>query len=163
MRAWIATLLLVVVGAWAATSETTTTATPVPAFALPDLDGKQVKLADFNGKALVIVFLTTWAEPCVEQLATLIDLQRRFGGEEFTVIGLSLDEKGAKQVKEFAAAKKVNFPILMVDYPTVQAFGGVTGLPTTFVTEKKHFILHRYEGIVEKKVLEADVQGILKK
>lgn len=163
MRAWIATVLLLVVGAWAATNETPLAAKPAPSFSLRDLDGKAVKMDDFKGKALVIVFLTTWAEPCLEYLPTLVELQRRFGSEEFTVIGLSLDEKGAKHVQEFAMAKKINFPILMADYPTVQAFGGITGLPTTFVIEQKHFILQRYEGIVEKKVLEADVQGVLKK
>jgi peroxiredoxin len=153
--------LLGLAGTWALTEDTTPK--PVPTFKLRDLDGNAVALADFKDKALVIVFWTTWAQPCRDYLPTLVELQRRFGGDEFLVIGLALDEKGAKQVKAFAAENKLNFPILMADYPTVQAFGGVTGLPTTFVAERKHFILQRYEGIVEKKVLLADVAGILTK
>ena len=33
---------------------------PAPAFALPDLDGKTVRLADFRGKVLMLFFWATW-------------------------------------------------------------------------------------------------------
>ncbi len=33
---------------------------PAPAFALPDLSGKTVHLADFRGKVVVVYFWTTW-------------------------------------------------------------------------------------------------------
>jgi cytochrome oxidase Cu insertion factor (SCO1/SenC/PrrC family) len=33
---------------------------PAPAFALPDLEGRQVRLEDFRGKALLLFFWTTW-------------------------------------------------------------------------------------------------------
>ena len=161
MRTWILLGLLTVAGTWALTQETAPK--PVPAFKLRDLDGKETTLADFKGRALVIVFLTTWAEPCVEYFPTLVEVQKSYGGATFTVLGLALDEQGAKHVKQVAAEKGLNFPILMADYATVKAFGGVTGLPTTFVAEPKHYILQRYEGTVEKKTLVADIEGILKK
>lgn len=33
---------------------------PAPAFALPDLEGRPVRLEDFRGKALLLFFWTTW-------------------------------------------------------------------------------------------------------
>jgi cytochrome oxidase Cu insertion factor (SCO1/SenC/PrrC family) len=33
---------------------------PAPAFALPDLDGKTVRLEDFRGKVVLLFFWTTW-------------------------------------------------------------------------------------------------------
>ena len=33
---------------------------PAPAFALPDLDGKTVRLEDFRGKVLLLFFWATW-------------------------------------------------------------------------------------------------------
>lgn len=33
---------------------------PAPSFALPDLDGKTVRLEDFRGKVLMLVFWTSW-------------------------------------------------------------------------------------------------------
>jgi cytochrome oxidase Cu insertion factor (SCO1/SenC/PrrC family) len=33
---------------------------PAPGFALPDLEGRQVRLEDFRGKALLLFFWTTW-------------------------------------------------------------------------------------------------------
>jgi cytochrome oxidase Cu insertion factor (SCO1/SenC/PrrC family) len=35
-------------------------AKPAPAFALPDLDGKTVRLEDFRGKVLLLFFWATW-------------------------------------------------------------------------------------------------------
>ena len=33
---------------------------PAPAFALPDLEGKTVRLEDFRGKVLLLFFWATW-------------------------------------------------------------------------------------------------------
>ena len=141
----------------------TIVATRAPQFRLLNLDGKPVTLADLKGRALLVVFWTTWADPCRELLPTLVELQKQYGGDTFTVLGLSLDEKGAKTVKEFATAQQLNFPILMANYDVIQGFGGLTEIPTLFLVEPDHTIRRRYAGTVAKRVLETDVKTLLQK
>jgi peroxiredoxin len=134
---------------------------PAPDFDLMDLAGKEVKLADFKGKALLVFFWTTWSKPCQDQLKALTELQQQYGGKDFSVLGISLDDKGADAVKSFADTQKLNFPIIMGDYKVVQDFGGLQAIPTTFLIEKNHYIIQRHVGIVEKSTLENELKSIM--
>jgi len=132
-----------------------------PDFVLLDLNGKEVKLSDFDGKAMVVMFWTTWSKPCQDQLKALTELHQQYGGKDFTVLGISLDDKGANEVKAFADAQKLNFPIVMGDYKIVQDFGGLQAIPTTFVIEKHHFVVQRHVGIIEKGTLETELKSAM--
>ena len=145
------------------TSVPTPVVVPAPPFRLLDLNGKPVKLTDFTNKALLVVFWTTWAEPCRAQLPALVALQKQYGGDGFTVLGISLDDKGANHVKEFAAANQLSFPILMADAKVVQDYGGLTAIPTIIVIDRNHFIHHRYVEVVEQRILDAGVRALLLK
>ncbi len=135
---------------------------PAPDFLLKDLAGKDVKLADFNGKCLLVVFCVTWSKPCQQQFKTLGELQDQYGGKDFTVLGISLDDKGPDAVKSFVDTQKLNFPMVMGDYQVVQDFGGLQAVPTIFVIERHHNVVQRYVGIAEKSTLENDVKAILR-
>jgi peroxiredoxin len=159
---WMAVLLVALVGVASANDATNTPsiriAEPAPAFRARDLDGKEVTAASFKGKTVLLVFWTTWAEPCVEQLPALIELQRQYSTNDFTVLGVSLDDKGAAHVKQFAAEKKLNFPILMGDTKLATDYGPITGLPTLILIERRQFILQRYVGVTGKDAIEADIK-----
>jgi len=134
---------------------------PAPDFDLKDLANKDVKLADFDGKSLLLVFCVTWSKPCQQQFKALSDLQQQYGGKTFTVLAVSLDDKGPEAVKSFIDSQKLNFPFVMGDYKVVQDFGGLQAVPTIFVIEKNHNVIQRYVGIVEKSTLETDVKSML--
>lgn len=134
-----------------------------PAFKLKNLDGAEVKLSDFDGKAMIVVFWATWDEWCRKQIPTLIELQQQYGTEGFTVLGISVDDKGTTVVKEFAAEHKINFPIVMTDLKVIHEFGGLTHVPTSFVIDKNHNIIQKRIGRVAKEVYEADLKAILRK
>ena len=134
---------------------------PAPDFNLLDLAGKEVKLADFTGKAMLVVFWTSWSKPCQEQLKALTELQQQYGGKDFTVLAISLDDKGADAVKNYAETQKLNFPIVMGDYKAVQDFGGLQAIPTTFVIEKGHNVVQKHVGIIEKSTLESELKTIV--
>jgi cytochrome c biogenesis protein CcmG/thiol:disulfide interchange protein DsbE len=136
--------------------------TPAPDFLLKDLAGKDVKLSDFDGKSLLVVFCVTWSKPCQQEFKSLGELQQQYGGKEFTVLGISLDDKGPDSVKSFVDTQKINFPMVMGDYKVVMDFGGLQAVPTTFVIEKNHNIIQRYVGIAEKSTLENDLKSMLR-
>ena len=130
----------------------------MPEFSLPSaLDGKVVKSNDYKGKVLLITFFATWCPPCRQEVPTLIKLQNEYGEKGFSVIGFSVDEKGPKVVVKMIKKDKINYPILMAKGKTARDFGGVVGIPTSFLIDKQGEIVKRYPGYVPKSLLEKDI------
>ena len=133
----------------------------MPEFELSSaLDGKVVKSKDFSGKVLLVTFFATWCPPCRQEVPTLIHLQRDYESKGFSVIGLSVD-KGKKVVAKMIKKEKVNYPILMAKSKTGKDFGGIVGIPVSFLVNKQGIIVKRYTGYIQKSLLEKDIKDIL--
>jgi len=134
----------------------------MPRFSLSAVvDGKIVQSIDFKGKALLITFFATWCPPCRKEIATLKKLQNEYGSKGFSVIGLSVDEKGPKVVAKLMKQEKINYPVLMSERSTVKDFGGIAGIPTSFLINKKGNVVKCYPGYVAHALLVRDIQMIL--
>ncbi|MHC4586004.1 MAG: peroxiredoxin family protein, partial [Planctomycetota bacterium] len=72
----------------------TTGAKLAPAFTLQDLNGKNVSLADFQGKVLILDFWATWCPPCVKEIPHFIELYEQYKDKGFEIVGISLDQAG---------------------------------------------------------------------
>ena len=131
-----------------------------PAFVLKDTSGKAVKLSDFKDKTLIVFFWATWDKLSQKQLTSLMDLQRQYEKQGFSVIGISLDDQGPTVVKAYTDSVHVNFPVLMADIDVVQGFGGLDAIPTLFVLEPHHNIISRHVGVTGKDVLEGELKAI---
>ncbi len=85
---------------------------PLPALALPDLDGKIVDLhARFAGKPLLINVWASWCGPCVKEMPELERFSREQGANGIQVVGLALDTPEA--VREFLGRVPVGYPIVL--------------------------------------------------
>ena len=80
-------------------------------FTLKDVQNKDVKLASFKGKVLVIDFWATWCGPCKLEIPGFVDLQNRYGAQGLQFIGVSVDDK-LEQLKPYVAEYKMNYPVL---------------------------------------------------
>ena len=76
---------------------------PAPAFALKDLSGKTVGLADFQGKVVLLDFWATWCGSCVAAMPKLQKLHDRLGAKGFVVIGIATDAAGVTKVAPVVA------------------------------------------------------------
>jgi cytochrome c biogenesis protein CcmG/thiol:disulfide interchange protein DsbE len=145
----------------AANAATTSTTIPAPAFSLPDLQGKRVDLAQFKGKVLVIDFWATWCPPCREAIPELIAMKKKYGPRGFDIVGISMDENPARVVPPFIEHYGINYPVVMADAQVSSDFGGIFGLPTTFIVDRDGNIAQRYIGYVDLKVIEREIEGLL--
>ena len=133
----------------------------MPEFNLPSaLDGEVVKSKDFAGKVLLVTFFATWCPPCRQEVPTLIKLQSDYESKGFSVIGLSVDDK-KKVVVKMIKKEKINYPILMAKGKTARDFGGIVGIPISFLVNKQGIIVKRYTGYIPKSLLEKDIKEIL--
>jgi peroxiredoxin len=133
-----------------------------PDFALKNVDGKMVRLSDFKDKVVILDFWATWCPPCRQELPHFIELQEKYGSRGLAIVGVSVDQGGAKVVKPFAQSWKINYPMLLADARVGDAYGGVQYLPTTFIIDRKGQIVKRLVGYQAKEVFEREIEPLLK-
>jgi peroxiredoxin len=65
---------------------------PAPGFALPDTDGRTVRLADFDGKPLLVIFLCNHC-PYVKHIANdLAQVTAKYLGKGVAVVGINAND-----------------------------------------------------------------------
>lgn len=132
-----------------------------PAFTLKTLDGKTVSLSDYKGKAVLLNFWATWCGPCKLEMPWLIDLQKKYAAQGFTVLGISEDDGAPKNVADFAANMGVNYPVLMDNDKISDSYGGVDYLPTSYYIGRDGKVVLEVGGIISQSDIDADIQKIL--
>jgi peroxiredoxin len=138
-----------------------TKATRAPDWKLTDLDGKTVKFSDFRGKVVILDFWATWCMPCRVEIPQFVELQKQYGDKGLAIIGVSLDEQEPEVVKKFVKRLGVNYSIVIGNQKVAEAYGGIEGIPTTFVIDRGGRIVHGYIGYNDKGVFEKEMQSLL--
>lgn len=134
---------------------------PSPAWELKDVNGKTVKFSDFSGKVVVLDFWATWCGPCRMEIPGFIELQKQYADKGLVIVGVSLDQDGASAVKPFMEKMGINYPIVLGDEAVTSAFGGIEGIPTTFIIDRTGNIVRKHVGYAPKAEFEADIKPLL--
>jgi len=130
---------------------------PAPAFELKDLEGKAVKLSDYQGKVVILDFWATWCGPCLGSFPGMKKLVEEYQNDPsvaFVFVNTWQDEANKEQVvKEFLERNQYPFYVLMDTEDKVVADFGVSGIPTKFVIDPKGKVRFKsigFEGDAEK-------------
>jgi thiol-disulfide isomerase/thioredoxin len=123
---------------------------PAPPETFAALDGTRVRLADFKGRVVLVNFWATWCAPCIFEMPSLDRLQAALGDRGLAVLAVSIDRGGVKVIRPFAKRLGLEHLGLYHDDKGAlfQAFG-VTGLPTTFLIDRRGRIVGAYPGAAE--------------
>jgi peroxiredoxin Q/BCP len=121
---------------------------PAPDFTLPDADGKDVALADFRGRKVVVYFYPAAMTPgCTKQACDFRDNLSSLKSAGYAVLGISPDKP--EKLAKFRERDSVNFPLLSdTSRSTLEAYGAfgektmygkkVTGvIRSTFVVDEE--------------------------
>lgn len=131
-----------------------------PDFARADLAGRQVHLADYRGKLVLLNFWATWCPPCRKEMPLFSKWQRDYGAQGLQVVGISMDDD-VTSVKQLLAQRPVQYPIVMGDAKLGEQFGGVLGLPLSFLIDAEGRIVARYQGESDLAIMEAKLKELL--
>lgn len=135
---------------------------PAPAFDLPAAGAKNVRLADLKGRVVLVDFWASWCAPCRKSFPFLGELQARYGGEGFTVVGINVDEERS-EADRFLAETPAAFPIVFDPAGETPADFGVKGMPSSYLIDRAGKVILVHKGFRErdKAELEAKVKEAL--
>lgn len=131
--------------------------TAVPEVTLKDLGGKSLALSQYKGKVVLVNFWATWCEPCQVEIPWLIEMQQKYAAKGFTVLGIAMDEEGAKVVTPWVEKERfdvngsksqMNYPIVIGDDAAADKFGGLLGYPTSVLVSRDGRVIKRITGII---------------
>jgi cytochrome c-type biogenesis protein len=143
---------------------------PEPDVTFKNLQGGDVPLASLKGKVVLVNFWATWCEPCRSEIPLLIGLQDRYSGKGFTMLGASMDEDGVKAVDPFIHTTEFNvggrqrtmdYPIVLGSDAITDKFGGLLGMPTSYLISRDGKIVKKYIGVVNESQITKDVESQL--
>lgn len=125
-----------------------------------DLAGRTVSLRAFRGKVVLLNFWATWCAPCQIELPRFAAWQRKYGPEGLQVIGVAMDDAPGP-VRARVRKLGLEFPVMMGDAAIGTRYGGVLGLPVTFLVARDGTVAARFAGETSLEEMEKEIQGLL--
>ena len=117
----------------------------LPSFALPDLKDNRVTMPGaVGGKVVVLHFWATWCPYCINEMTSIEFLHKNFEKKGFTPFSINVGQQ-RNVIESYLGKLRTTYPILLDTDSSVAGTFGVTGIPTTFIADRK--------GIVRFKIL----------
>jgi peroxiredoxin len=113
----------------------------LPELALPDAGGAEVALASFEGRPLVVNVWYSWCPGCATELRDFAEVSGELAGEVQFVGVNPMDEPDT--MTEFAAARGVDYPLLLDSEKMFVDGAGITAFPTTLLVSSDGVIVEQ--------------------
>jgi thiol-disulfide isomerase/thioredoxin len=116
-------------------------------FQFPDLEGELVTSTDarFAGKVVLVDLWATWCPPCLSEIPTLVEVQKRYGDRGFVVVAIAFEAEEVEQrrtrLREFVKERGINYLVLDGGPPegfeaAFPAVKNVKGLPVEILVDR---------------------------
>ena len=117
-----------------------------PDFTVSDSQ-RTVSLHDYKGKVVVLNFWASWCAPCIEEMPSLIQMQRDLG-DKVTVLAVATDHD-PDAYRRFVRDHHVD--LITVNDPAQKSSDtyGTWGWPETYIIDRKGIIRRKFIGPVE--------------
>jgi thiol-disulfide isomerase/thioredoxin len=134
---------------------------PMPPFLVSDLDGQVLSTANWRGKVVIVMFWATWCPPCREEIPEMIELANRYK-DRLQIVGVSEDDDTTpEEVRQFARAAKINYPVVMGKDGISREWGGAPALPTSFIVNTDGRVVQKHVGLYPIEVYDREIRVLL--
>ncbi|HEU5231470.1 MAG TPA: TlpA disulfide reductase family protein [Terriglobales bacterium] len=130
---------------------------------LRDLGGNKVRLADYQGRIVVLNFWATWCAPCKEELPRLGKIASHYADRNVAFILASIDEqKKEPAVREYVSEHGIKLPVFTgASVDLLEQLAGVNIVPATLVIDEKGEIIRAINGEAREEDVKEAVDWLL--
>lgn len=136
-----------------------------PDFSLITLDGEEVTLSQFKDKVVILNFWASWCGPCHMEIPDFIKMYKKYKKDGLEIIGVTLVSGTTEQIRSFVKVHEINYIILTSDEKYLQdladQYGGIRGIPTTFLIDRKGIIRNMWVGARTKEIFISEMKKYL--
>ena len=131
-----------------------------PDFTRTDLAGRPVHLRAYRGQVVLLNFWASWCGPCLAEIPRFSVWEQHYGRSGLQILGIAMNDERApvlRTVGRFHLA----YPVVIGDAQLGMLYGGVMGLPETFLIDAEGRIAARYEGDADLPRMESQIKALL--
>jgi len=120
---------------------------PAPVFALKTDQGHDVTPTSFGGKVLVLNFWATWCPPCIQEIPSLNQFERKFGPDGVVVVAVSID-KNPEKYKAFLQKIPLTFQTFRDPDANVSSEYGTFQIPESYII-KNGVVMRKFDNAAD--------------
>jgi len=134
-----------------------------PDFELTTLDGKEVRLSDYQGKKVILNFWATWCPPC---RAEMPDMQNYFEEQadrenvEILAVNLTTEDRGIDKVQSFVREYELTFPVPMDTSGEIGSVYQAVTIPTSYILDTDGRVQNKIVGPMNETMIEEMIANI---
>lgn len=126
-------------------------------WSLKDKDGKQFSLANLKGKWVLVNFWAPWCPSCLQEIPDLTSIQNKH--PDIQVIGVAVMYRTRKEILDIAQSQSIAYPIVLGNEDIASEFGGMSGMPTSFLYSPSGKLVGHHEGPLTQPEIEQAMNG----
>lgn len=119
-----------------------------PQFHVKDRNGQMHSLNDFRGKVVLVNFWATWCPPCIEEMPSMDNLQKKLDEEKFAVIAISVDDSW-DPVDAYIKSSNLDLNIYSDFEGKVAKLYGTHKVPETYILSKEGTVVRKIMGVID--------------
>ncbi len=155
-HAFLAGLLVLILVLSASALDVGTTA---PDFQVQDLEGKDVRLSDFQGRIIVLKLATTWCPSCAQQMREFREGEKFLAENNIAVVTVYLQDT-REMVRQYHAREGLSFPhAILIDNGLASRAYNVYVIPRVLVIDEE-FKIRRDGSVIGEKELRRLILGM---
>ena len=107
------------------------------------------RLAALKGKVVYVDFWASWCGPCRQSFPWMNDMQQKYGGKGFVIVGVNVDKKRA-DADRFLAQNPANFTIAFDEAGTTPSAYAVKGMPSSYLIDSRGNVTYVERGFLDE-------------
>jgi len=130
-------------------------------FTLKDMGGREVNLADYKGKPILINFWATWCPPCKAEIPWFIEFAETYKAKGLVILGVSVDDP-PEEIKAIVAEHKVNYPMLvgLGQDQMLEAYEATFAIPVSWFIRPDGTVAGKAAGIHSREWFEQQLKAL---